>query len=469
MTQCRRRGQRRGQRRCQHNWRSHCQRYGRRCGRCHPIEFARMFALPAMIPLLVLALLAGTLSSASAQTDSSAPVNVGVTVPAVVGAGITDGPVPDPTEEPPPATDVPVPTTESLPTETPVDPEPTATDTPIDPEPSILPPTELEMPTPAVVASETPVPSAAATDVASPAPSPSPTATLQASLSYTLDNAIRCQPSTSVTEVRHGSSIDYRCSLALLMEGEGLAVGSVRIDWQVKADVDEGWTVQLRNQGAEWQAAASGAVVTSTEEFATSTLKDGGSGAHGLSVDLRISRNRCVADGGNVALIGGAIVSLPDAPDAVINIPARSSASADVAPGLVAIPKPDVTFSGTLQLGTVVLGPTRNATSTSGAIALEVTGLDQSCGSWNIVLHGEALSGESGSMIDAGHLRLVAVNGEPVDSGRCDLTSGCVVEVARFEPGVAATTTYELQFELDIPAGTTAGPFASIWASVEAP
>jgi len=438
--------------------------------RRRPGECARLFAPLAVTPLLVLALLAGTYSAAASaaasQADSSAPVSVDVTVSPSDQPADTEVPVLEPTEELPPATDVPAPTVESPPTETPVEPEPTA----ITVEPSLPAPTEPETPAPTVAASETPVPSAAVTGTASATPSPSLIPTLEASLSYTLDNAIRCQPSTAVTEVRHGSSIDYRCSLALSMEGQNLPESIVGIDWQVKAGVDEGWTVQLRNQNAGWQDAASAVVITSREEFATSTLKENVSGAHGLSVDLRISRNRCVTDGGNVTLVGGAVISLTGAPGTIINIPSRTSASADVAPGLVPIPDPAVNFSGTLELGSVNLVPAMDAGSTSGAITLDVSGLDQSCGARNVMLYGEALSGDAGSTIDAGNLRLVAVNGQPVAAGSCALGSGCMIATVESRAGADDIKSYVLQFELDIPTGTTPGSFtSSIRASVDAP
>ncbi|MGI8404173.1 MAG: hypothetical protein ACR2OE_05315, partial [Thermomicrobiales bacterium] len=257
---------------------------------------------------------------------------------------------------PPPPTEIFVPTSE--PTEPPIE-IPTA-------------------PEPTAAATDAPLPSST-TETSAPSPSPSPTSTVAPSLTYELGDALNCQPETSTAEIRHGSSIDYRCTLDLSIAGHDLPAGTVRIDWQLAA-AGGGWSVQLRIEDAEWSGQLPEVSVSHREEFPTSALASGEDITRTVSLGLRISRDRCITSGGAVVVTGGATVSLPGITGASIQVPSRTTAKGEVAPALVPIPEPSLAFVGALDLGTVDLGPLTSPTSTSGTITLNVTGLDQSCG-----------------------------------------------------------------------------------------
>jgi len=282
-----------------------------------------------------------------------------------------------------------------------------------------------------------------------------------------LGDALNCQPETSTAEIRHGSSIDYRCTLDLSIAGHDLPAGTVRIDWQLAA-AGGGWSVQLRIEDAEWSGQLPEVSVSHREEFPTSALASGEDITRTVSLGLRISRDRCITSGGAVVVTGGATVSLPGITGASIQVPSRTTAKGEVAPALVPIPEPSLAFVGALDLGTVDLGPLTSPTSTSGTITLNVTGLDQSCGEWTVSLNGSPLSAESGSTIAAGNLRLVSVNGKPLASGACSLDTGCVVAAVKSGADVEATVSFQLEIALEVPAGATPGSFnSSIGASLD--
>lgn len=417
--------------------------------RCRPALHADMRRLGSLVLAiaLVCTLVSRGMPVSATQAESTAPVSVEVTSPPTDAPLVTEEPVqPEPTEEPPspPPTEIPLPTSEPTipPSEIPTEPEPTT------------------------VATEAPLPSPTVTSA--PSPSPSPTVTVVPSLSYQLGDALNCQPETSTTEIRHGSSIDYRCTLDLSIAADNLPAGTVRVDWQLGAVVGDGWSVQLRTGEAEWTGQSPEVNITHRDEFPTSALDSGEGLTRTVSVGLRISRDRCITDGGAVIVRGGATVSLPGTTGASIQVPSRTTAKVEVAPTLAPIPEPSLAFVGALDLGAVDLDPLMSPTSTSGTITLNVTGLDQSCGVWTVSLNGETLSAESGSTIAAGNLRLVSVNGQPLASGACSLDTGCVAATIESGADAAATVSFQLEIGLDVPIGTTPGSFnSSISASLD--
>lgn len=285
----------------------------KRCRAALPADMRRLGSL-------VCTLVSRGMPVSAVQAESNVPVSVEVTSPPADATLVTKEPAQlEPTEAPPPPppTEILVPTSE--PTEPPIE-IPTA-------------------PEPTAAATDAPLPSST-TETSAPSPSPSPTSTVAPSLTYELGDALNCQPETSTAEIRHGSSIDYRCTLDLSIAGDDLPAGTVRVDWQLAAAVGDGWSVQLRIEDGEWSGQSPDVSVTHREEFPTSALASDENITRAVAIGLRISRDRCITSGGAVVVTGGATVSLPGITGASIQVPSRTTVEGEVSPHRCRFPSP---------------------------------------------------------------------------------------------------------------------------------
>jgi len=401
-----------------------CRTYAGTTVRRRKQRFTRVVALCSLV-LLMLSPWGG--GWAAAQSDATAPVEVEIVAT-------------EPLEIPP--TDVPV---EILPTEEP----PVPTDIPPTLEPTFVPPTtEPTLP---------PTPSPTQT----PAPSPTPAS----SLAWSVTDPISCVPADSGAAIAHGAYGEYACTMDLVLTGELREATAARIESSVNATVNDGWSIQLRGDDGSWTEPATQTSIS--RDHSIQIPAGAGENRDRFTFSARVGRDRCTTAPASLSLQGGASVEVPGTE---VTLSGSDTASVTIEPVLAPIPEPEVAFAGSLVLDAVSLSPSMETQTTTGTIALTVSGLDAACGTWNVLLTGASLGAENGSTIADSNMRLVAVNGSPPPDGSCSLDGSCLVGVVRGDAAGDAVETFTLEIALDVPAGTTPGSFNStISASLEMP
>ncbi|MCC6704711.1 MAG: hypothetical protein IT334_07520 [Thermomicrobiales bacterium] len=311
--------------------------------------------------------------------------------------------------------------------------EPTVT--PADPRPS---PTEIA-PTPTA---EAPAPTME--------PTPLPTAPPSPTLSFALAAEPQCEPAEDQpAALASGGSIEYRCVSRLTLAGDAIAPAGIAVTWSIDATVTPGWRVQVQRPaltpGSEpvWAEA-----IDNTSHFSIVQPDAAGTSADvgALSTDLeltwrlRIERLACLAGSPAVELRHAATVDAPsvtgiDRDLGVIREPLR------IEPELAAITAPSIRFNGPLDFGTIkatALG--LSETRIDGQLSLTVTGLDQTCGGWDLWFDASPIVDTDGAVREGFALLI----------GECDLTDGCLA--ASFAAGPEAPATQSIMITITLQA-----------------
>lgn len=404
---------------------------------------------------MLLCLLVTLPTGIAAQDDTATEGDGQVSEPAPVEpAPIPPTPIPLPTDIPPtpvPPTEVPAPTAVPA-TEVPVVVEPTeatVTETPL--EPTIEPTVEL---------------------TAEPTGEPTPTPTAESSLTYSLAEKTECTPITGQADtIAAGDWREYECTDRLSVHGIHLVPTDAAVTWTTRAVVEGGWSVQFLspiNPGdapAEWSAAgAADATMTFAQRNAL------GTGTEATDLDttiamtyrLRVHRAACTESTQTVWLTHDVQLHSPDA-EATLDPPLTTPREAQrLTPDLAAIPQPAVAFDGALNFGEI--GLTANGPSTAvptGTLSVVVTNLDQSCGDWTVSVSASDLTDEAGNALPDSQLVVVAVNGQALADGGCDLGTGCNMPTLTAGETAPATETLVLTVELRVPEQASIGTFAT--------
>jgi hypothetical protein len=146
-------------------------------------------------------------------------------------------------------------------------------------------------------------------------------------------------------------------------------------------------------------------------------------------------------------------------------VPGTPTAQTETCPDAT---EPSLAFSGPLTFGEVTPPAAGEASRTTGSITLIASGLTTACGNWTVTLIGSPLTAANGDVIPASNLVLQSINGQPVPAGSCSVNGRCLLATLPAGTDVPDTQVLELQFGLEIPAGTLAGSFgSSISASID--
>ncbi|HEU0164995.1 MAG TPA: hypothetical protein VFQ54_08115, partial [Thermomicrobiales bacterium] len=296
-----------------------------------------------------------------------------------------------------------------------------------------------------------------------PSPSPSPSSTAVPVISWSLAAPIDCRPVDSTGTVASGGSIGYVCTVTMIVRGEVHAGMGLTSSWTLDVSASPGWSALVVDADGQPRGDGRTGVAISTP-----VSIGGGQVANPVttSFGLQVVRDSCTTTSADVAIaaqgkLAGSGVSIQAPSDAV--------AAASLEPGLRAIPEPSIILAGPLELGVVNLSPDGSTSDTSGTIDLRISGLDQACGTWTILVTGGALSNDAGATIAAGNLTLRSVNGVPAGGGSCRLDGGCVVATVTAGPGSSPVIDLVLGIGLQVPIGTDVGSFTTtLQASIAA-
>lgn len=283
---------------------------------------------------------------------------------------------------------------------------------------------------------------------ATEAPSPS--------LGYTLPAQPICQIESNDTAlIASGGSLDYSCVTYLDVIADQIDPALVNVQIAIAVSVTGSWSVQLRSpdlQAGEWTGlemsdatlaggfALSGAGAIAVVDETTSTLS--------IAFDLRVSRLACTTSPESIWVRADATVSSPGVAAAAMNSAAEPLF---VTPELSPIPDPTFELEGSLDFGTiqVTADETEQAVS-SGDLVVVIQGLRASCGDWLLSVRAE-------SELEIPDLRVVAINGQPLADGDCQLSEGCAIEVLEAGPGASEGRIDTVTIQLHIPPGTPPG------------
>lgn len=281
------------------------------------------------------------------------------------------------------------------------------------------------------------------------------------SLNYTNPGQPTCQIKSSATAViASGGSLDYSCETDFEVTAAHIDPALIKVQIAIATSVTGSWSVQLRSpdlQAGDWtDPGMSGANLAT--EFALSdagsiAVVDDATSLFTIAFDLRVSRLACTTSPESITVRADATISSP----AVAAVTAMDSTAEPLfmTPELGSIPDPTFTFEGSLDFGTIqVTSATTEQAVSSADLVVAVQGLRSSCGDW-------LLSVRADSEFETPDLRVVAINGQPLSDGACQLSEGCSLDVLEAGPGAPEGRIETLTIQLHVPPGTPPGSLSA--------
>jgi hypothetical protein len=313
-------------------------------------------------------------------------------------------------------------------------------------------------------AEETP---ASSTEIPAETPETAP----EPSLQYLLAGTPECSlfPDQH-PEIASGGEQEYACFSTLTLTGSSIVPEGVTVTWSIRASVEDGWGVQLLPPTNESDEPA---VWTVTEDGRTSFRFEQGSpagpGAEPAELDLeiridyqlRVLRPACAMTTPMLRLRHDAAVSSAGI-EPVAGVAESEREPLRIEPSLAPVPKPSVSFAGPLSFGEI--GATAaglNETTRTGSVELVVSGLDQTCGTWDVRLSATPLADANGALLEGSRLFLTSVDNAPVPGAGCDLVEGCAAVSLSGGPEAQANQTIIMTLTLQMPSQAGLGAFST--------
>jgi hypothetical protein len=280
-------------------------------------------------------------------------------------------------------------------------------------------------------------------------PTPTPTAIPPAPV-LVIDQpaSVQCELAPEQPEsIASGGTQEYDCRAELGLSGSAVDPAQVAIDWQFDAAAPGAWVVQLReNDEHPWPDVAEPPVlaaqtgiddVVPAEDGAFSTTQT-------ETFELLVTRASCDLAPADIQVQVSASPSLDGAPVGASTLPEPLK----LQPALAAIGQPVVAFDGPLNFGSVDADASGPAVSTlSGTLGLTLSGLDATCGNWQIAIGGNGMVDGEGQPLPGSALVVL-----PTDAGvACDVRDGC--PVAQVAGDAAADPTRSLSLDLELRLG----------------
>jgi hypothetical protein len=268
------------------------------------------------------------------------------------------------------------------------------------------------------------------------------------------------------TEVLSGGALDLTCRESIGLHGNDIVPDGITVIWQVDLSIGAGWELQVlapANPGerADWSPPQpDSATFTFTQQQPAGAGSDPAviDTSTGIAFHVRLLRLICSLDAPELLITRQ--VSVQSADTEVDPIEAAGAEPLRFQPVLHPIPDPAVTFNGPLLLGEVA---TTAAGATdpvrAGTVTLIISDLDDSCGAWSLQLVASQLTDEQGDALIGSSLMIVAINGDVIPDGGCDLAPGCDVLTVQAGPDGPETLSIELGIELRMPSQPDTGVF----------
>jgi hypothetical protein len=242
------------------------------------------------------------------------------------------------------------------------------------------------------------------------------------------------------------------------LSGSAVDPAQVAIDWQFDAAAPGAWLVQLReNDEHPWSevteppvlAAQSGIDdVIAAEDGAFSTTQT-------ETFELLVSRASCDLAPAEIQVQVSAIPSLDGAQVGASTLPEPLK----LQPALAAIGQPVVTFDGPLNFGSVDADASGPAVSSlSGTLGLTLSGMNTTCGNWQIAIGGDGMVDGNGEPL-TGSALLVLPGADGAVA--CDVRDGCPVAQVAGDAAADPTQTLSLDLELRLGDAVVTGTFST--------
>ncbi|MGC4106855.1 MAG: hypothetical protein QM753_10960 [Thermomicrobiales bacterium] len=332
-------------------------------------------------------------------------------------------------------------------------------------EPEVYP-TEEPTLEPTLPPTEEPTATEIPTEMPSPTPAPS--------LAYALASQPECTLAPeSATTLAAGNTIDYLCVDRMTVSGANIAPTSMGETWQVRLDVEGGWSVQVLppvNPGEVQQWSDPGLATTTfaftpVDPFGTDTTPATIETQSEITYRVRVTR----PEGTSCDRSPYALTFTRDASVTASETTATPGTTPDpyrLTPDLATIPAPTVSFAGPLDFGDVPLSAeTPAGVVKDGTLTVTVDGLDATCGGWTLHLSGAGLTDADGTPLDGSALVITAIDDVPLATGECRLADGCDLLTLDGGAGAPTTSTHTVRVELRMPDEPRTGSFR---ASVQA-
>ena len=255
-----------------------------------------------------------------------------------------------------------------------------------------------------------------------------------------------------------GGAQQYDCSAEIGLTGSAVDPAQVALDWNVNASVTGPWTVQLRsNANQPWsdpelppmlaaQSFLDGVVPANDASFVTSESE---------LFELIVTRPACDMSPVTVELQVSASTSLNGEPVGSSALPEPLR----LQPALAAIGQPTVTFTGPLDFG--VIGATATGPevpSLDGTLGLAISGMDTTCGTWQIAIGGDGMVDADGQPLSGSELLILPPSEAAV---LCDVRTGCTLALLTADASADPTQTLTLDLELRLGDAIVTGTFST--------
>jgi hypothetical protein len=177
-----------------------------------------------------------------------------------------------------------------------------------------------------------------------------------------------------------------------------------------------------------------------------------------ISFQLQVERTVCSSAVHQVRLRHDLAVSASDTD--VTNISQEQGEPLLIAPSVAPIGEPSVTFTSGLDFGQA--GVTASGVSDpvrSANLTVLVSNLDSACGDWALTIQSSALTDADDLPLSGSELRVVAIDGNFLADGGCELTSGCTINTFAAGPDASPENSLTLTVELRLPEQASIGAF----------
>ncbi len=291
-------------------------------------------------------------------------------------------------------------------------------------------------------------------------PTPTPTATPPLPvLVIDQPTSLQCELAPEQPEsIASGGTQQYDCRAELGLSGSAVDPAQVAIDWQFDAVAPGAWMVRLReNDEHPWPdvteppvlAAQTGIDdVVPAEDGAFSTTQT-------ETFELLVTRASCDLAPAEIQVQVSASPSLDGAPVGTSTLPEPLK----LQPALAAIGQPVVIFDGPLNFGSVDADASGPAVSAlSGTLGLTLSGLDATCGNWQVAIGGDGMVDGDGQPLPGSALLVLPTS----DGGvACDVRDGCPVAQVAGDAAADATQNLSLDLELRLGDAVVTGTFST--------
>jgi hypothetical protein len=260
------------------------------------------------------------------------------------------------------------------------------------------------------------------------------------------------------TEIGTGGTQRYDCRADLGLTGSGIDPAQIAIDWTIDVSATGSWTVQLRSHADQPWSDPTVPPVLSAQTSIDDVVPAGDSGFQTVApktFELLVTRAACDMSSTTVQVNVGATPVLDGVPAGYSALPEPIR----LEPALAAIGQPTVTFTGPLDFGAIGATATGPETSTlNGTLGLAISGLDTTCGTWQVSIGGSGMVDADGQPLPGSALMILPTSDAAVP---CDVRSGCPVALLTSNTDTDPSQTLTLDLELRLGDAVVTGTFST--------